>query len=544
VANDSVVLDCLIQRPECVSFVLRRLQGCGWQIHRRGRDDRSCRICHGRTDACFDFRWPDGTESFMVVAPQKPGNEMSDTSEQELRNEQRTWIRGISDQRQKESGVTDPREEINDWFIKYGVPHFCVHLRDRKGLLEQAAPALVTFFPLQVLAGAVVTGAWLASLVELVAVPFTLAALRARRRYGRLWPRSWAWALALAGILLLTGLAAVLADGATLSGAVWAASLALGLDGAILIWKVLALGSVLAWVACRIWHELKHIGYLAGRGLPMLVIFTVLTLFSSDLWHVAYGMGDGRLLGALAACVLLGLFFLGMRLPEEINRSLKTEESNFQSYKRFGADEICRGWEAAMNTQSGLRPLEELFGKPVDELKKFLTDDPHLGREQTTNMFFYLLFCQMIQVGIMTSIVWLFFLGFGWLAVTDSVVAEWFSGTKVTYPYSLHLLGVRVPVVSNQLLDVSALLAIFAGVFFAVSAIADSDYREEFFKRTIDDLRHAVSVRCAYLTLLSNHEPIPPTADGGVPVSQVGPDGSPQGAEVLALAGSSARHPS
>jgi hypothetical protein len=446
---------------------------------------------------------------------------MSRALNDDLRSQREAGIRGIYRQWLKKPGAADLREEIDDWFIKYGVPHFCDRFGDHKGLPEQAAPALIMFFPLQILASAVITGAWLAGVVAAIAVPFMLAALRATRRYGPLWRAGRARALALAGIFLLTGPASVLAGGASLRGAGQAALPALGLAAAILAWKALALGSVLRWVAYRIWHELQHIGYLAGRGLPMLVIFTVLTLFSSDLWHVAYGMGGGRMLGALAACVLLGLFFLGVRLPEEINRSLKTEESNFQSYKRFGADEIRQGWEAALNTQRGLRPFEELFGKSQDEAKSPLADDPQLSREQVTNMFFYLLLCQMIQVGIMTSIVWLFFLGFGWLAVTNSVVAGWFGDAKITYPYSLHLMDVKVPVVSNQLLDVSALLAIFAGVFFAVSAIADSDYREEFFKRTMDDLTHAVCVRCAYLTLLAYRESAPNTAGAAMPESHV-----------------------
>lgn len=89
-------------------------------------------------------------------------------------------------------------------------------------------------------------------------------------------------------------------------------------------------------------------------------------------------------------------------------------------------------------------------------------------------------------------------------------------------------MGVKVPVVSNQLLDVSALLATFAGVFFAVSAIADSDYREEFFKRTIDDLRHAVCVRCAYLTFLSYGESAPDQPGEGLP-AMVPPGPSPPG---------------
>jgi hypothetical protein len=36
-----------------------------------------------------------------------------------------------------------PPKKVNDWFIKYGVPHFCVHSDKTEGALEQSVPALI-----------------------------------------------------------------------------------------------------------------------------------------------------------------------------------------------------------------------------------------------------------------------------------------------------------------------------------------------------------------------------------------------------------------
>ena len=54
---------------------------------------------------------------------------------------------------------------------------------------------------------------------------------------------------------------------------------------------------------------------------------------------------------------------------------------------------------------------------------------------------------------------------------------------------------------SVELVQVSVFLAAFSGLYFAVSAVTDETYREQFFTELLDELERAVGVRAVYLAL-------------------------------------------
>jgi hypothetical protein len=92
--------------------------------------------------------------------------------------------------------------------------------------------------------------------------------------------------------------------------------------------------------------------------------------------------------------------------------------------------------------------------------------------------------------------VWVFFLAFGRVAISDSVIGQWVGGTAPTNPPLLGHLGF-----SNELLQVSIFLAAFSGLYFTVYAVTDATYREQFFTGITSELETAVGVRAAYLAL-------------------------------------------
>lgn len=385
--------------------------------------------------------------------------------------------------------------EIERWFVAQGVPHFIDGFDPRQDTFTRVLPLLLVVFLLQVPAEAAFAGSWPRRAVALgaaVAVFLVAAIIVGRLRHQPWLRRPKRVGAPEVAIFVLTGPAAMLAAGAGLAAAGMAVLVNVTLSAAVLLMAMWSLDSVLAWVTRRTVRKFGQLGALAARGLPMLVVFTVLTFFSSDLWHVADGMGDLRLLAVVGAFMVLGTLFLWVRLPDELQRIPdKFTELEVREALACAQRDIFRARPSGQ--RPGMPPLDSL----IDEAMPLVVQ-PGLTKAHKLNMRVFLLLCQAIQVGLLTVLVWVFFLSFGRLAVTDQVLAGWF-GAPPQYPG--HMLGIRVPGLSTQLLDTSALLAIFAGVYFTVSAVADSDYRKEFFDATFTELIAAVRVRCGYLTL-------------------------------------------
>lgn len=60
------------------------------------------------------------------------------------------------------------------------------------------------------------------------------------------------------------------------------------------------------------------------------------------------------------------------------------------------------------------------------------------------------------------------------------------------------LLGLGIPRLSRELLQVSVFLAAFSGLYFTVYAVTDELYRKQFFTEITDELELAVTARAAY----------------------------------------------
>ena len=260
-------------------------------------------------------------------------------------------------------------------------------------------------------------------------------------------------------------------------------------------WVAFQAVSLFRWVGRRIWYDLRHLRKEASRALPMLAILTILGFFSSDLWHIAWDMGYLRLLFVLIGFVGLGLVFLDARLPEEIDKQLAEENC-------FTANAIDAAWKQHE------KRLPEWDGRPA-------AANPPLDNAQKRNMRVYLLFCQVIQVSLLSVVVWVFFLFLGKLAFTNTLLGDWFPKGGPQYP--VHVWFVSIPFISTQLLRASAFMAILASIIFAVQAVMDENYKAEFFTPTVDGLMEAARIRCAYLTLLNSTEAAPPPDMGPPP---------------------------
>jgi hypothetical protein len=237
--------------------------------------------------------------------------------------------------------------------------------------------------------------------------------------------------------------------------------------------EVLDLGPIARWALIRTFAELSSLFSLVTRALPMLLLFMTFLFINTEVWQVCSALSPPVLWLAVAFFGALAVGFLLVRLPEEV---------------------------AAVNAQLGPAVVQRaVVGTPLAAYDDALVDvrAQPLTRRQRINLLLVLLVSQISQVLLLALSVWLFFLIFGRVAISDSVIQTWIAEPGV--PHHTRVLG-RLGV-SNELLQVSIFLAAFSGLYFTVYAVTDATYREQFFTRITDDLEKAVGVRAAYLAL-------------------------------------------
>ncbi len=238
-----------------------------------------------------------------------------------------------------------------------------------------------------------------------------------------------------------------------------------------LIYAVLGYGlfSIVGWVFRRLMSQLQASVTLLARAVPLLMIFALLAFMSTEMWQVFSLISDGDLLAIALLFVSLGTGFLLARLPREV-RSLEAEV----------------GSEA--------EPLET---------------------RQRRNVGLILFTSQAIQVLVVSALVAAFFIVFGAIAVNQAVREAWIGEAGNTL-LTITVLGEQFQITS-ELLKVAAGLAAFTGLYFAISMLTDSTYRDEFLQEVTAELRSVFAVRADYLRLRS------PSA--GSPAERLGRDG-------------------
>jgi hypothetical protein len=241
--------------------------------------------------------------------------------------------------------------------------------------------------------------------------------------------------------------------------------------GAVAAAEILDVGPIARWALRRTSKELGSLFPLVTRALPMLLLFMTFLFINTEVWQVASALSRPVLWLSVAFFGALAVGFLLARLPEEV---------------------------AAVNDDMGPDVVSRaLPGTPLADLEAELDDvqpEP-LTRRQRVNLLLVLLISQIAQVLLLAMAVWVFFLLFGRVAISDRVIKTWV-GEQAPAPPLLGQLGF-----SNELLHVSIFLAAFSGLYFTVYAVTDANYREQFFTGIIRELETAVGVRAAYLAL-------------------------------------------
>jgi hypothetical protein len=367
----------------------------------------------------------------------------------------------------------DRLSRTEQWFVDRGVPHFIADYSASRDVLTRAVP-LLTLILLFEVAGATKLDwpVWLnvvaaaGGLCLVLGVWAGANALRGRpllARPGRV-------GLAEAAVFVIAPALLPLVFGAQERSALATAAGNAVLLGGIYLATSYGLVPMLRWAAGRLVRQLGSIFGLLVRALPLLLLFVTFLFINNEVWQVAGPMQGEFLAATIALFVIVGTVFVALRLPREI------------------------GHLAAVEPGSTLLDDTPMAGATV-------ADGPvALSTREWVNVGLLVFFGQALQVITVSLLVGVFFTLFGLTTLTPEVMTTW-TGDATHVLGRFELWGREVQL-TRELVQVSAFLSGFSGLYFTVTMLTDETYRQEFLEEVVGEVRQAFAVRAAYRGVL------------------------------------------
>lgn len=226
---------------------------------------------------------------------------------------------------------------------------------------------------------------------------------------------------------------------------------------------------ILVWGLSRTFGSARRLLPDISRALPLLLLAITFLFINTEMWQVGSNLTVGTLWLVVLLFAALGVGFLLVRLPEEVDRA---------------DDDV----DAAL-------VLRACAGTPLEAAARALVEDPDAdpGRfgEVTGfdrwNLILVLMVIQLVQVLLLAVGVFGFLVLFGALIMSGPVLDAW--QTDPTFN------------TSRGLVQVSVFLAAFSGLYLTVSTVTDETYRTQFFSGVTRELERAIGMRAVYLAL-------------------------------------------
>lgn len=357
--------------------------------------------------------------------------------------------------------MDDRAARLDDYerrFRRAGLPLLSEDFSARSDVFNRAFPLLALVLLAELIAALDVDWSWWANAAAVLgALAATLAATavvnRARGRRALAIPED-VGPVELALFVLVP--AAV--QGAVHGGwglAVLAINLAL--LGLVAVAYGFGLGSIVIWSARRLTGQLARSLLLLARAVPLLLIFALVLFVNTEMWQVFADRTDATLAAVGLLLGLVAIAFLAARLPREI----ALLERDVTAGEAMGAPP--------------LRPV------------------------QRANVGLVLLISHGLQIVVVTLAIGAFFVAFGTIAIDAEVMTAW-TGDAGEALFSLTVLDVPLrPTV--ELLRVAGAIAAVSGLYYAISVLTDSAYREEFLEEITAQMRTTFAARAEYLAL-------------------------------------------
>jgi hypothetical protein len=380
------------------------------------------------------------------------------------------------------------RREIEQWFVRRGVPQFIDGYGTEQSMDRRAAPLITAWIviwtalfwfsqpetPLPWSAIAIV-----GSLLFVVFADAFIDTIRGRS-VRRLPPKFDPVDI---GTFALLPVLPTLLIGHDLPGIVISVlNILLGIG---VIYVVIGFGllDIASWAFGLLRDQLVHIATLVSRTLPMLLILVVFLMFSAELWEAAHVLHGGELAAVLALMLFVGSVLVVSTFQPEVRRL-----------------EGSTDW-AAVREDARATPLADLADRAVPE--GFVL--PRLTWLQRRNVEFVVLINQLLQSTFVSLLVLGFLLAFGLIVVPEAIQAAWI-GEPVSALIQLELFG-EPRVLSAEMLFVCSLLSGIVGLYFTGLALTDPTYRAEHVTAVVGELQMLLAARALYLAALQSGPP-------------------------------------
>lgn len=367
-------------------------------------------------------------------------------------------------------------KEIETWFISRGVPHFITNYSARTDIWTRALPFLILAY----LAGGLNSlnlAEWSAGR-NLVAAGLTIASLILGWSVTNLVLKRPFWA-----VPKEIGKPELVAFviGPAIPSAVfqqWGDSFqalieGIAILGVIYISASFALGHLLSWALRNSLAQSAMLGRLLVRALPLLLLFTTFLFINAEVWQVAGQLTGLPYLLGVGIFFVLGAVFVLSRIPQSISGLAKFES-----------------WTEVKELIAGT-PAESL---PIPETG---TPPQELSTSEKADLALVTTFNQSVQITFVALVLTLFFIIFGFLAISIDTQSAWMM-TKESHVFFTLTLSNRNLVVTESLLRVAGFLGAFIGMYFTVVLATDETYRSEFVEDTSPMTHEALAVRLAY----------------------------------------------
>jgi hypothetical protein len=355
-----------------------------------------------------------------------------------------------------ESERANELREYERGFRRDGLPMFSEDFTPSRDVFNRGAPLIGLVFLGEMLGAGQLDWTWWQNLLAIAGglgiLLLAFGAINvAKGRPFRTIPETLGTA-ELAGFVLIPALLPLIFGG-QLGSALGTAAANIGL--LLLIYGVVAYGLlwIIRWVLARIATQLRSSLGLIAKAVPLLAIFVLLSFPTQELWGIFAHPTRGIYALIVGLFVLLGAAFLVVRLPREARR------------------------------------LEAEIG----------SGSPPLKRRQLVNVGLVMFVSQAAQVLIVSTMIALFLMIFGVLAVDDSLRVDWL-GSAGHEIFHFTLFGERLELTS-PLLRVAVGLAAFSGFYFVIAMLTDTTYREEFLEELTSEMRKSFRERAEYLEL-------------------------------------------
>lgn len=358
----------------------------------------------------------------------------------------------------------DELERYEQRFRRAGLPLFVEDWSARTDAFNRAFPLLALVFVAELLGA--LDFAWslaanLAAVAGAVGVALVAVALVNRRR-GRpalaipedLGPAE------LAGFVLVPALIPLVFNGQATSALVTAVGNLL-LLGVVALGFGFGIGAIVLWALRHLAGQLAVSVTLLARAVPLLLLFAVVLFINTEMWQVFGHMSTASMNGVGVLLAVVVVSFLGARIPREV-RALE---------------------QSVATTQSPFVPLR---------------------RAQRANVGLVMLISHGLQVLVVTLAITGFFVVFGMIVIDAETMRAW-TAAGGHQLLATTILGVPLRL-TDELVRVSIAIGALSGLYYAISVLTDSAYREEFLDELTEQMGQTFAARSAYLALLAEQD--------------------------------------